>query len=279
MHKLWYSAGDIPLPSSPNHGLIGILNITPDSFYDGGNYLNPERALSRARKMVKEGAHILDIGAESTRPGSLPVSAENELERLRPVLTLLLQRLPQIPFSIDTRNALTAEFALKAGAKIINDVSSGNHDPRLIEILTFYKPAYILTHSRGNPQTMQINPVYKNVIIEIKKFFEEKLNWLIKHGLPENRIILDPGIGFGKTAQHNLEILRNYEKFKEFGRPLLCAVSMKSVFGCLLNHSLTQRSFDSAFTATCLLEKGTFWFRVHEVSKTRDALNLHRLLK
>lgn len=180
--------------------------------------------------------------------------------------------------SVDTRNAKTAIYAIEKGAKIINDVSAWNHDQGLLEALCDLKPGYILTHARGTPETMQIDPHYENILLEVARFFDLKLNELVRNGMPENRIALDPGIGFGKNLFHNLELLRNIDKFKIFGRPLIGALSMKSMFCDLLGHGLRERETDTALASALLWQKGVFWHRAHKPGQVADAIKLAKAL-
>lgn len=271
----WRVADDILAPA---RGIMGIINLTADSFYDGGQYNQPELAIAHANKLLADGAAILDLGAESTRPGAQPVNPAVECERLAPVLKAFANQLSPPLLSIDTRNARTAEFCLSLGANIINDVSGLNHDPAMIDVLATLKPGYVLTHSQGEPQTMQKQPHYANVITELCVFFEHKLNLLTAKGLPEDHIVLDPGIGFGKTLEHNLIILRKIDEFMSFGRPILVGLSMKSLFGQLFHLAPHERG-PITMTASALMQvKGVQWHRVHNVSGVRQALELAEIL-
>lgn len=255
-------------------GILGILNITPDSFYDGGKYNDRKSALARARLLLEEGSEIVDMGAESTRPGAVDVAPEKELAQLLPVLTAFKREFPQAIVSIDTRNSATAAETLKNGAAIINDVSACEHDPGLVDVLAQFKPGYILMHSQGKPAYMQNNPHYNNVVDEVKSFFENKLNALVKAGLPENNIALDPGIGFGKNISHNLDLLTHIEEFAFLGRPLVGAVSQKSMFNQILGHPPDKHGMDTAVASALLWSKGVAWHRVHNVAQTRNALRI-----
>ncbi len=242
---------------------MGIVNVTPDSFYDGGKYEDAGNAAAHAEFLLASGADVLDLGAESTRPGARPVAPRTEWERLEPALEAVRHTAANVVISIDTRHALAAAKALEAGAAIINDVSACQHDPGLVDVLAQYKPGYVLMHSQGDPANMQAAPRYSNVVAEIKYFFEKKLNELTANGVPENRIILDPGIGFGKTLEHNLEIMRRFSEFKSFGRPLMAAISMKSFLGQLLDLPLHDREQQTAVASALLFAKGASWHRVH----------------
>ena len=230
-------------------GVMGIVNITPDSFYDGGSRPSVEATLEHAHQLWKEGAHILDLGAESSRPGSEPLTPEQELQRLLPVLQPLLCRC-QSPstsplsdisrdtpqgmsaplISVDTYHAATARAVMEAGVDIINDISACLFDPELLEVVTNFKPGYVLMHAKGQPKTMQAAPHYDNVVDEVMAFFDQHLHKLTEAGLPETNIVLDPGIGFGKNLEHNVELLRHIEKFDTFVRLISMSLSMHSLF-------------------------------------------------
>lgn len=272
--SLWHDLGGRPVPMPDGFGLMGIINITPDSFYDGGACLQPDVAVASAERLLSEGASIIDIGAESTRPGARAVCHEEEWGRLAPCIDLIRQAAPEAAISIDTRNSRTAALMLEAGCTIVNDVSACRHDPAMLEILAHYKPGYVLMHCQGEPETMQRSPVYEDVVDEIRAFFEYWLDRLIRAGLPENRIVLDPGLGFGKNPAHNLALLRHMDDFLQFGRPLLAGVSMKGLFRSLFGLDRSQRGEATATLSALLLTKGVAWHRVHEVGRVRAALAL-----
>lgn len=209
--------------------LMGILNVTEDSFSDGAQFLDRELAIKHTEVMIAEGAEIIDIGAESTRPGSLPVPAEIQEQRIIPILSSLKEKYPEVTFSVDTQEATVAEKAIELGASIINDISALRTDPALAELLsTNPEVKVILMHMQGTPRTMQINPVYQDVLVEIKDFFQERIDFCLAKGILRENIMLDPGIGFGKNLEHNLTILANLRTFKEFGLPLVVGASRKS---------------------------------------------------
>lgn len=269
---LWESAHGLIRSTSPQFGLMGILNLTPDSFYDGGKIKNETDILNSVNKLIISGADVIDLGAESTRPGARALSSEHEIKRLTPALKCIRKNYPDIQISIDTRKASVAIKSLELGAQIINDVSGLQYDPELIDVLADFCPAYVLTHSRGLPEFMQDCPKYDNIIDELYSFFETGLEKLDKAGLPRSHVLLDPGIGFGKSLAHNLEIIRKLKCFSKLGRPLLIGLSMKSIFKNLLAHELNERSCDTAVASALCWDKGVFWHRVHEVKKVRDAL-------
>lgn len=270
----WMGRGDRLLGEGNHWGIMAILNITPDSFSDGGQWINSLAAFRKGQQFLAEGAHVIDIGAESTRPGATPVPQEKEAIRLRPVLEVFNTQLPGVAISVDTRNSKTAFMALANGAAIINDVSGLRHDPFMVDVLADFKPGYVLTHSQGDPATMQKTPHYGNVVDEILDFFEKAIRKLTQSGLPENRIILDPGIGFGKTISHNLEIIKNMSRFLIFDRPILVGISRKSLFGQLLNLPVHERDRATAVATALLYERGASWHRVHDVNAAREALIL-----
>jgi len=256
--------------------VAGILNVTPDSFYDGGRHSSYQTALSHGLELLGQGADILDIGGESTRPGAAATPEDVERARVIPLvreLSAAIERhASEAAVSVDTYKAGVADAALEAGAEIINDVSACLFDPELADVLAQRKPGYVLMHSRGKPETMQNAPVYDNVVEEIMTFFEERLAMLVKAGLPEDRIVLDPGVGFGKTLEHNLEILRCIERFADLGRPLYMGLSRKSIWRKLLDLT-PDESLIPTCTATALLAaRGVFIHRVHDVGPARQAI-------
>lgn len=245
--------------------IMGILNVTPDSFYDGGKYFQLEQAVNRAIEIEKEGADIIDIGGESTRPGAESVSEEEEIRRVIPVIEALQGRI-SIPISIDTRHARVAEMALQAGAKIINDVGGFQDDPKMVNVAEKYAVPLILMHKRGNPKTMQLNTEYADLIGEIHAFFENLLRFAEHHGILRERIILDPGIGFGKKPEHNLLLIRHLQRFSDLGRPLLVGVSRKSFIQKILHlQSDEDRIFGTASAVALSVIYGARMIRVHDV--------------
>lgn len=270
----WIVAGGANLAPAAPFGVMGILNLTPDSFYDGGKHAAGEAALRQALALSEAGADLLDLGAESSRPGARPLTPEEEQQRLIPVLDAVREKLPGIPLSVDTVHAATAAAALDRGAVIINDVSACGVDPELVDVLAERRPGYVLMHSQGRPPEMQAAPRYADVCLEVRRFFARELARLVKAGLPEEHIVLDPGIGFGKTLSHNLALLAHMEDFLEFGRPLLVGLSMKSLFGDLLGLPVEARGAATQTASALLWERGIFWHRVHDVAGVRGALRL-----
>ena len=257
---------------------MGIVNASSDSFNPKGRAKDAKDALSQALAKRDAGAHILDLGGLSTRPGSSPCSEEEEIARLLPLVLGLRAKANGTFLSIDTWRAHVACTMLEKGASVINDVSGALWDPELPDVLASFRPGYVLMHAKGTPKTMQDNPVSSDIVCEVCHFFEERLQYLTKHGLPEDHIILDVGIGFGKTLSHNLSLLRHMDQFTQFGRPLLLGVSMKSLFYDLFHLPVEERNTVTNVTTALLYEKGVFWHRVHAVAETRNALLMAQTL-
>lgn len=281
----------------------GIVNTTPDSFYDGGCYEKVDHAIAHAHALWEEGACILDIGGASSRPGAQDVSSREEWQRIAPVISAVkefsahkkqgqglsnleepyhgirrdivpLQFAEKPLISIDTWRAEVAEKALEKGVEIINDISAFQWEEKLLDVIVAYKPLYVLMHCQGRPQTMQDTPVYNNVVQDVYAFFEKKMNTLVQKGLPEENIILDFGIGFGKTLEHNLALLQNIAFFDTLKRPLLLGLSQKSMFGHLLGQDKHERSTSTQVCTALAMRSGITHHRVHEVKKTVETLAL-----
>jgi dihydropteroate synthase len=251
--------------------LMGVVNVTPDSFSDGGLYLDAEAAVEHGELLAGEGADILDVGGESTRPGAAPVSEEEELRRVVPVVERLAGVGPRI--SIDTTKVVVARAALEAGAEIVNDVSAFRFDPALAGLVAEEGVDCCLMHMLGDPRTMQEDPRYDDVVAEVKAFLEERLAFAVGEGVPEDRVWLDPGIGFGKTAEHNLELLRRLDEIVAIGRPVVVGTSRKSFLGKLTGgRPEGERLPGTIATNVVALERGASVFRVHDVAQVRDAL-------
>jgi dihydropteroate synthase len=250
---------------------MGVLNVTPDSFSDGGRFLEPEAALAHAKRMAEEGADVIDIGGESTRPGSEPVGEEEELRRVLPVLESLSGQV-RLPLSIDTSKARVAYAALELGAAFVNDVSALRGDARMAETVARSSAEVCLMHMRGDPKGMQDDPRYGDVVSEVKAFLEERLAFAMGEGIAEERIWLDPGIGFGKTLEHNLVLLRRLDEIVAIGRPVLIGASRKSFLGTLTGRSESDRAAGTTAANVIAFERGASMFRVHDVAATRDAL-------
>lgn len=258
--------------------LMGILNLTPDSFYDGGKYNKLDSAIRIAEKMAEEGVDYFDVGGESTRPGSKPVSLDEELKRVIPVVKKLVRKYPKIPVSVDSQKSEVAYQSLKEGARIINDISSLNSDPKMIQVIQEFKPYLILMHMQKNPQIMQKNPRYKNVVQEIKNYLSERIQWVVRNGIPKKKIWIDPGIGFGKTLQHNLEILTHLKDFLSLNCPVLVGHSRKSFIGQILNKKNplppSERLEGSLAVACWSFLQGVSILRIHDVGATRKSLQI-----
>lgn len=263
--------------------VAGIVNVTPDSFSDGGLHNTPEKAMARCRALISEGAAILDLGGESTRPGSVPVSAEAELERLMPVVRGCVAmrdaaRDGDFRVAVDTWRASTAAAVLEAGVDIINDISGSSFDPFMADILGNYKPGYVLMHTPAPPKTMQKKTDYDSVVDAVLHFFETGMAKLTAAGLPEENIILDPGIGFGKTAEQNMELLRNIQRLHSLGRPLYVGISRKRMFGELLGLFLENRDTATQVGTALLARQGVYVHRVHDAAGAMAALKLAELM-
>ena len=269
----WHLKGGRPLRLDP-FCIMGVLNVTPDSFYDGGRYFDPGLAVEHARVMLQEGASIIDIGGESTRPFSDRVQAEEEIDRIIPVLEQVLHHVPEAVLSVDTFKAAVAQKALDSGALIVNDVSACRFDPELADVLASYQPGYVLMHSQGRPEEMQQSPSYDDVVGEILTFFEGRLDRLTRSGLSEDRIVLDPGIGFGKLLEHNLDILRHIDRFFSLGRPVLIGLSNKSMWGKLLGVGPEERQNATQVATALMAAKGVRLHRVHEVDLAWQSLTV-----
>ncbi|MEX2478980.1 MAG: dihydropteroate synthase [Gracilimonas sp.] len=265
------NTSNLSLPSSPK--IMGIINATPDSFSDGGRYTDVSRAMDRIHIMIKNGAEIIDVGGESTRPGSDPISVQEEIDRVMPVLEKAISVFKKAAFSIDTTKFEVAKLALEAGSKIINDVSGLQKEPKLADLCAEFGATYILMHSQGDPKTMQKEPKYKDVVEDVTAFFEQQLTEAKKRGA--HNIILDPGIGFGKTLEHNLKLIAHLDKFQKFGLPILVGASRKSMIGKILNN----RPTDDRITGTVALHyhalvKGANILRVHDVKEASDSIRI-----
>lgn len=253
--------------------IMGILNVTPDSFSDGGQFNSVEAANIHAAHLIESGADLIDIGGESTRPFAQPVTIEEELERTIPVIKAI-REWSSIPISIDTRNGLVAKRALEAGATIINDVSALQHDPEMLELARMTDVPLILMHMQNNPETMQVNPQYQNVVEDIITFFSTHLQWLEENGIKQERVTIDPGIGFGKKLEHNLSILKHLDRLNQLGLPILLGHSRKRFLGDLTGAEEQHRDFATAIVSALAATKGVSIIRVHDVTSTKTALTI-----
>jgi dihydropteroate synthase len=270
---IWKAKGKA-LDLSQRAQVMGILNVTPDSFSDGGCFDNVRKAMDRAREMIQQGAFMIDIGGESTRPGAAEVSEAEEMSRTIPVIERLRQEWNGW-ISIDTKKAAVAAAALRAGADIVNDVSGLTADPEMIRVCADDDCGLVVMHMQGTPETMQINPTYQDVVSDIRAFFEERLAMLTSAGIGRERICFDPGIGFGKTLEHNLALLRHLDKLAPCGQPLLLGVSRKSFLSklCDARQPAERDAATSAVTALAR-RQGVMLHRVHDVKGNVDALRV-----
>ncbi len=252
---------------------MGILNVTPDSFSDGGKHVSLPDAVDAALRMQADGADIIDIGGESTRPYSLPVDAEEELDRVLPVITALRGRV-SIPISIDTSKSIVAAAAISAGAEIINDVTGLEGDADMTALAASTGAAVCVMHTRGDPRTMQDNPQYGDVVGEIHHYLSRRLRWCLDHGIDQTRICLDPGIGFGKTHEHNMDLIRQMRRFTDLGCPLMIGHSRKGFIGKWLGDSRADRDAATLGVTLALALAGVSIVRVHAVRPTVDAIRL-----
>ena len=253
--------------------LMGIINISPDSFYEQSRCNSTDEVLQKAEKMIREGADFLDLGAESSRPGSKPISEQEEIDKLIPVISSLV-KITDIPISVDTYKPIVAKETLQAGAKIINDITGLQKTPEMADVISKFDAGVILMHMKGSPITMQKNPSYKNVIQEVKEFLEQSVKISKEAGIFSDQIAIDPGIGFGKKQKHNLEILSKLEKFIELGKPILIGVSRKSFIGNILNLPPERRLEGSLAASVIGITKGASILRTHDVKETRNAIKV-----
>ena len=252
--------------------LMGILNITPDSFSDGGQYLTLDEALKRAHQMIEEGVDIIDIGGESTRPGSEPVSVDEELKRIMPIIEALKKK-SDIAISVDTYKPQVMKAVIDLDVAMINDVYALSQ-PGAIDTIKHSNVGICLMHMQGTPKTMQVNPHYTNVVSEVKLFLDARVKHLISEGIDKSRIILDPGFGFGKTFEHNIALLQNLESFESIGLPLLVGLSRKSFIRKILNDDYDDHLSGSISAAIFSVIKGAKILRVHDVKETKSALKI-----
>ena len=257
--------------------VMGILNVTTDSFYDGGKYLSEIEITKQIRKINKEGAKIIDVGASSSRPGSIPVSEKTEIERLLPAIELIKKNSPNLKISIDTFRSSVARQCIKNGADMINDISAGEKDKKMFETIAELNVPYVMMHMKGNSLTMQKNPNYDNIINEIFIFFEKKIKTLNSLGF--NKIIIDPGFGFGKTLEHNYEILRNLSEFKKINLPILVGVSRKSMIYNLLEITADQALNGTSIINTIALNNGANLLRVHDVKEATQCIKIMKQIR
>lgn len=257
---------------------MGIVNVTPDSFYDGGHYAAPEQAVAHALELVEQGADILDIGAESTRPGAQPVNEADEAARLIPVVRELARRV-QVPISVDTTKAKVAQLALDAGAAIVNDISAMQLDEEMAAVVARAGAAIVLMHMQGTPQTMQASPQYEDVVAEVAQFLEARLQAALRAGIARTNIVLDPGIGFGKLLVHNLDLLNGLSSLAMLKRPLLVGLSRKAFIGQITGRSVTHREWGTAAAVALAVDRGAQVLRVHDVAMMADVVKVAAAVK
>lgn len=253
--------------------VMGIVNVTPDSFFDGGRYLDVEAAVAHAIRLVEEGADLLDIGAESTRPGADAVNEVDECRRAIPVVTAVAKAV-SVPISIDTSKAAVARAALDGGAVLVNDVTALRGDPAMVDVVARTGAGIVLMHMRGTPRTMQQTPCYNDVTAEISEFFEERICFAMTHGIVRRQIILDPGIGFGKLLEHNLTLLAQLCRFEIFECPILVGISHKAFLGQLVGRPVQERQWGTAAAVAIAVDRGAGILRVHDVRAMKDVVEV-----
>lgn len=266
--------GVIELGGARRALVMAVLNVTPDSFSDGGLFADAESAVRHGLELVADGADLLDVGGESTRPGSEPVPPEEQLRRVLPVITALRAR-TEVPISIDTTSALVARRALEAGARVLNDVSALREDPEMASVAAESGAPVVLMHMLGRPRDMQANPVYRDVCAEVRDFLAARVEFAAGRGVARGQIIVDPGFGFGKTFEHNLELLRGLATLKELGRPVLAGTSRKAMLGRILDVPPRERLHGTLATVAAALERGAEIVRVHD---PRPALHVVKVM-
>ena len=254
--------------------VMGILNVTPDSFYDGGRLSVPSAAIEKGCRMVDQGASILDIGGESTRPGAHEVSTDLELGRVLPVVTGLRKLLSTVPLSIDTRHAEVARMAMEAGADIINDISALRHDPAMSDVVVSTGAGLVLMHMKGQPETMQNDPQYEHVVQEVREFLGSRIEAAVSLGIRREALVIDPGIGFGKTVEHNLDLIAGLDDLLGYGRPVLVGMSRKSFLGAITGRKQEDRLAAGVAANVLAALHGAVILRVHDVMETCDALKI-----
>jgi dihydropteroate synthase len=266
---------------SSQHGrtlVMGVLNVTPDSFSDGGKFFPREKAVAHGILMAEQGADIVDVGGESSRPFSEPVSLQEELDRIIPVIEALKKRIESV-ISVDTTKAQVAREAITAGAGLINDISALRFDPDMTGVVASSKLPVILMHMKGTPEDMQKNPFYSEIITEIVRFFHERIEHAVSSKIPKDRIILDPGIGFGKTFDHNLQIINRLKDFVHLGRPILLGTSRKAFIGKIVGQEMDQRELGTAATVAIGVYNGAKIIRVHDVAVAKQIIAMADAIK
>jgi dihydropteroate synthase len=253
--------------------IMGVVNVTPDSFFDGGRFLDTAAAVAHAIQLVEEGADLLDIGAESTRPGADVVTEVEECRRAIPVVTAVAKAV-SVPISIDTSKAAVARAALDSGAVLVNDVTALRGDPAMVDVIAGTGAGIVLMHMHGTPRTMQLAPRYDNVSAEVSEFFEERIRFAMAHGIVRRQIILDPGIGFGKLLEHNLTLLAQLCRFEQFQCPVMVGVSRKAFLGQLVGRQVQERQWATAAAVAISVDRGAGILRVHDVKAMKDVVEV-----
>jgi dihydropteroate synthase len=266
-------AGQLVIRLQERSLLMGIVNVTPDSFSDGGRYLNCHDAVAHAVRLVEEGADLLDIGAESTRPGAIPIEATEELRRLIPVVTAVAKAVT-VPISVDTSKASVAKAAIEAGAVIVNDVTALRGDPAMAELIARTGVGIVLMHMQGRPLTMQQAPDYQDVVEDVAAFLSERAQYAMERGIARRQIIVDPGIGFGKVLLQNLDLLARLPRFAQLGYPLLIGPSRKSFIGELIGQPVEARAWGTAAAVAIAVEQGAHILRVHDIGAMRNVVQV-----
>jgi len=259
--------------------VMGIVNVTPDSFSDGGKYFTLETAYEHSKKLITDGADIIDIGGESSRPGSKSISSEKELERTIPLISKIHSNFPEVVISIDTQKSEVAEQAILSGANIVNDISGLSFDDNMVKVVSKYDVPLVVMHMQGKPETMQDAPSYNNLIEDIKSFFEERIRFATQFGIQKNRIILDPGIGFGKSYKDNFTLINQLDKFNGFKLPILIGPSRKSFIGIALNEEPESRLEGTLAAVAAGILRGAQIVRVHDVKQIRKVAKIIDLIR
>ncbi|MEG1416598.1 MAG: dihydropteroate synthase [Clostridium sp.] len=263
-----------------NMKIMGILNATPNSFFEGSRVSSVDVAVETALKMIEDGADILDIGGESTRPGSEPVDVDEEISRVVPLIEAIREVNKEVIISIDTYRAKTAEAAILAGADIVNDISGLTFDENMADVVAKYNVPVFIMHIKGTPKDMQNNPHYDDVILEMSQFFEERINYALSKGISRDKIMLDPGIGFGKNYQHNVDIIKNIETFYKFDMPILLAASRKGMIGYALGDLPAEERLEGTMAITCYAaDRGIEMIRVHDVKENYRAARMTEVFR
>ena len=258
---------------------MGIVNVTPDSFSDGGKFFTLESAYEHSRKLIIDGADIIDIGGESSRPGSKAITCEEELKRTIPLISKIRSNFPEVVISIDTTKSEVAEQAILSGANIVNDISGLSFDKNMVKVVSKYDVPFIVMHMQGKPETMQDDPYYNDLIEDIKSFFEERINYAKQFGIQKNRIILDPGIGFGKSYKDNFKLINQLDTFNELKLPVLIGPSRKSFIGIALNEEPESRLEGTLATVAAGILRGAQIVRVHDVKQIRKVAKIIDLIR